>query len=174
MIDTAQAVYDPLPTDFRIDTEIVSMTLTGTDPTLGPITMVESPTLLSLGAVTGTPDGTEDPVGSPCDDPSGGCFPAFSFFDVFVEIDVPNFAITLFNKDPVRMETFINGLPPIFDLYIAQNLPVLLFATSDPTGGAVGQITQATHVPTPEPSTMLLLGSGLAGLGFFRRRRKAA
>jgi len=28
--------------------------------------------------------------------------------------------------------------------------------------------------PIPEPSTMLLLGSGLAGLGFFRMRRKAA
>jgi hypothetical protein len=28
--------------------------------------------------------------------------------------------------------------------------------------------------PIPEPSTLLLLVSGLAGLGFFRRRRKAA
>ena len=28
--------------------------------------------------------------------------------------------------------------------------------------------------PIPEPSTMLLLGSGLAGLGYFRQRRKAA
>jgi len=29
------------------------------------------------------------------------------------------------------------------------------------------------QAPLPEPSTMLLLGSGLAGLGFFRWRRKA-
>lgn len=31
---------------------------------------------------------------------------------------------------------------------------------------------QIETAPIPEPSTMLLLGSGLAGLGFFRRRRK--
>ncbi len=32
--------------------------------------------------------------------------------------------------------------------------------------------TPITEAPIPEPSTMLLLGSGLAGLGFFRWRRK--
>ena len=33
-------------------------------------------------------------------------------------------------------------------------------------------LEQRSAVVIPEPSTMLLLGSGLAGLGFFRRRRK--
>jgi len=32
---------------------------------------------------------------------------------------------------------------------------------------------QVTMTPTPIPSTVLLLGSGLAGLVFWRRRREA-
>jgi len=35
-------------------------------------------------------------------------------------------------------------------------------------------LTASEVAPIPEPSTMLLLGSGLAGLGWYRRRRKAA
>jgi len=38
----------------------------------------------------------------------------------------------------------------------------------------VADLSSGSVTVVPEPSTMLLLGSGLAGLGFFRRRRKAA
>ena len=38
---------------------------------------------------------------------------------------------------------------------------------------AVGAISSAPPVPVPEPSTLGLLGAGLLGLGFVRRRRAA-
>jgi len=49
-------------------------------------------------------------------------------------------------------------------------------ATADPLAGDLssGLVNVNPERAIPDPHTMVLLGSSLAGLAFFRRRRKAA
>ena len=89
-----------------VDTEIVGMSLTGTT-SVGPATVMQSPTRPSDGAfeeqnnaATGTID-----------------FPADSFFDVFVEVDLSQMNMVLHNTQPIRMECIIFQIPPEFCLY---------------------------------------------------------
>ena len=51
---------------------------------------------------------------------------------------------------------------------------VLGFSGSGSNGNVVFAEFQVDAEPIPEPSTMLLLGFGLVGLGFFGRRKIAA
>ena len=91
--------YNPDDDHMTIDTEIVAMSLTGTSSLLGPITVVESPTKLSTGAIRQQAISND--------------FPADSFFDVFIEIQTDGPYSTYHNDDPVRVSTTIDRIPPM-------------------------------------------------------------
>lgn len=130
--------YTPPTADTRtVDTEIISMDLVGRSPQLGTVRLRESSTQPSTGQVS-----QQNPDSD---------FPADSFFDVFVEIDVPNVG-TLHNEQPIRMNCSALGLqsiPPLFDIFLMppQNEPIPLF---NEKGEQMGAITRVAHLPVPD------------------------
>lgn len=129
--------FPPTANHKTIDTEIVAMDLTGQSPTLGQIRLRESPTRASTGRVSQLTPGAD--------------FPASSFFDVFVEIDVPNIG-TLHNEQPIRMNcsTFgLRSIPPLFDIFLMppQMGPIQLYNS---LGMPMGAITRVAHLPVPD------------------------
>ncbi len=99
---------DPVdPGDGRREllTELVSLGLTGTSPVLGPIRLVQNPTLPSVGGIKASNVGSD--------------FPADSFFDVFFEIETtlaPPFD-RLSNAVPLRLYETIGCVPPLGAIY---------------------------------------------------------
>ena len=74
---------------------------------------------------------------------------------------------------PINVATALNAAPQrefaltVFDAEFEGNVPILT--------GTVGLITQQpTPGPIPEPSTLLLIGSGIACLGVRRWRQQKA
>lgn len=129
--------FPPSSDDRTIDTEIISMNLTGDSEKLGPITLRESPSQRSIGQMSQLTPGTD--------------FPADSFFDVFVELDVPNVG-TLHTEQPIRMDCSALGLqaiPPLFDIFLMQPQagPIGLF---NEKGEQMGAITRVAHLPVPD------------------------
>lgn len=91
--------YNPDDDHMTIDTEIISMSLTGTSSLLGPITIIQSPTMPSTGSIRQQAISTD--------------FPADSFFDVFLEIQTDGPFSTYHNDDPVRVSATIDRIPPM-------------------------------------------------------------
>ncbi|MFQ6092431.1 MAG: DUF6073 family protein [bacterium] len=135
--------YDPGDGKDKIDTEIVSMDLTGTSQ-LGPITVTESPDYASTGYIQAYQTGRD--------------FPAGSFFDIFVEIDIPDVG-TVHNEDPIPMRAKIDTIPPTGRIYYPPyrvEIPVY-----GPKGDLIGYIVHVTHKidsELPVPPTLLKSG----------------
>lgn len=125
---------------FAVPTEIVQLQLTGTS-SLGPVIVRQSPDQPSTGEVRQQEAGQD--------------YPAASFFDVFVEVELPEQNLVLHNEEPMRMEATLSGLPPAEgDEYRGEDDRPLY----TPAGLAVGRIVDALHIPepggggTPEPT----------------------
>jgi hypothetical protein len=125
---------DPGDGHIKIDTEIVSMSLTGMSTHIGPITIIESPSETSNGTIR--------------QETSGVDFPADSFFDVFVEIQttLPFPMNTLHNDDPCFVNATIYSIPPWEVNYTGPPEPVPL---KDEQNNTVAFIRHVSHEIPP-------------------------
>ncbi len=122
-----------------IDTEIVEMDLVGTDPLLGNFTVHASGAIQSLGKTQSMEE--------------GDTFPAESFFDVYVDVDLPDVGTVASNPstDPVPVKAVgRTGLPgvttippdPETDFASPTGLTIPLL---DPTGSPIGFMSNIHH-----------------------------
>ncbi len=121
-----------------IQTEIVALELTANDPVLGDVIVRERDDKQSLGEISNV-----------VTDGGGNFTGGDSFFDVFIEIELPDLCMLLNTGDvPIRLEAYITELPPIDTPYIPppSNPPIMLLDAY--TSVHVGWICHAEHRPT--------------------------
>lgn len=126
-----------------IQTEIVEMELTGM-ASFGEVIVRPHPDQPSLGMVEQQEPGVD--------------FPADSFFDVFVEVELPHISMTAVTEEPMRMEATLTALPPgegdedgednVYRLSTGEAVP-LIAATE--ASLMIGRISDAIHIPNPPP-----------------------
>lgn len=130
-----------------VDTEVVAMQLEG-DFLGQDVTVRASPDRSSVGEVRAQGAGDD--------------FPADSFFDVFVEVELGALGV-LVNLEPVRVQADdLRKLPPLFDTYRHPPPAIPLVAKSDPNGPVIASIQgESSHRPIEDPTFSLAAGGSL-------------
>lgn len=120
-----------------IDVEIVEMELSGEDGTIIRLNDIAA----STGQVIGSPDPGMD-------------FPAESFFDVFVEVDLPGMGVAgLQHATPIRLEASVDRIPPLgtsLETPDGWSGVSLLDSAGNPTGFTIRRVVHIMPPPPPE------------------------
>ncbi|MBI1884791.1 MAG: hypothetical protein HYS09_00465 [Chloroflexi bacterium] len=136
----------------EVPTELVQLSLTGSGPNIGPVTVTlrpptKHPNKESVGCIEETTNSTPGVL----DLPPFGTGTADSFFDVFFEVDVQNFGVKFHNHDAKHMTTTITNKPPA-EGETYEGPDVIPLFTEDEQSSP-WQVQQASHVPNPPPTS---------------------
>lgn len=129
-----------------IDTEIIAMDMTG-DFMGMPVVLRVNPDVSSLGEVRAQNQGE--------------CFPADSFFDVFVIVEVGALPAVQ-NLQAVRVEAGgLKALPPLFDTYThpPPSIPLVAVGTTGPVVASIAG--ESSHRPIQDPTFSIAAGGTL-------------
>jgi len=116
----------------EVDAELVDLNLTGIDPVVGSVQMRLNTDQSSTGRIEERVNNTPGVLDVP---PYAASGTADSFFDVWIEIELPDLGMCFRSSGPIRLTGVIDHVPPLGSDVYAANLqtPVALF--KGPCGG---------------------------------------
>jgi hypothetical protein len=132
------------------------------------------PYLPDLGDVTGTLPGTVTINNTDVDNDHTEGFVFGSFFDIFVDLDIPAISDDAQSGDSFYLTLFDSGFLPLIGQGqpFGQLVEIDLDTNANPTVQNFSPDGEATVTATPEPASLVLLATGLGAL--FRKGTKTA